>query len=427
MSDTLKSPPLPVGAKWARSAGLLEIFTRSRLLAVFSRLEQGQVKLAEGAEMRTFGRLGGLSTTLWVHDPAFYPQAVLGGTVGAGRAYMRGQWSCDDPTALCRIFLQNAQALRSADAGLAKLAAPFRAVAHALKRNTRHGSRRNIQAHYDLGNEFFQLFLDPTLMYSCALFERPGMTLEEAQVARMERICERLQLGADDHLVEIGTGWGGFALHAATHHGCRVTTTTISREQHQLATERVHEAGLQDRVKVLLRDYRDLEGHFDKLVSIEMIEAVGAEYYETYFRKCTELLRPGGTALIQAILIRDDEFDAARDSVDFIKRFIFPGSCIPSLRALRQAMDRSGGLRELQVDDLTPHYAETLRRWRANFFRSREAILALGFDQDFVRMWDFYFCYCEAGFEERHTRDVHLLLERLPGRAPGSNSHGSVA
>ena len=409
-------------AREERTARWTDRWARAGVLSIFERIEAGQVALVEGGKRTLFGAPGELSAQIHVLDPAFYAEALLGGTVGAGRSFMKRHWECDDPVALCRIFLQNREALSRADGGLSRLTAPLRRLLHSLRRNTRTGSRRNIEAHYDLGNEFFGLFLDPTLMYSCALFERPDMTLEEASTAKLERVCRRLELSAADHVVEIGSGWGGFALHAASVHGCRVTTTTLSREQHALASRRVFEAGLAERVRVLLRDYRDLDGKFDKLVSIEMIEAVGAEYYETYFEKCAELLRPGGRGLVQAILIRDDEFESARDSVDFIKHFIFPGSCIPSQEALRVAMRAAGRLEEDSVEDYTPHYVETLARWRAGFRAHLDRARLQGFGEDFLRMWEFYFCYCEAGFAERHTRSAHLTFHRngKAGRMQGA-------
>ena len=252
------------------------------------------------------------------------------------------------------------------------------------------------------------------MMYSSAVFEQPGMTLEQASIAKLDRICRKLALHAGDHVVEIGTGWGGFALHAARHYGCRVTTTTISRAQYELAVARVAAAGLSDKITVLLKDYRELEGKFDKLVSIEMIEAVGHQYYEEYFRTCARLLEPDGMALIQAITIADQRYEAARRSVDFIQRYIFPGSCIPSVTALLASITRASDLRLFHLEDIGPHYARTLAAWRHAFMRNLDQVRALGYPEEFIRMWEFYLCYCEGGFEERVLGDAQLLLVK-PG------------
>lgn len=385
-------------------------------------LAHGQVTLVDGASHQRYGQrtaLCPLSVTLHVHDPRFYSDIAFGGSIGAGEAYMQGYWSVNDLTALVRILLQNREVLDGMETGLARLTVPLQKALHWLNRNTRDGSRRNIAAHYDLGNEFFALFLDPTMMYSSAIFAQPNMTLEAAQLARLDHICRKLDLTAHDHLLEIGTGWGGMAIYAAQHYGCRVTTTTISQEQYKLASARVREAGLEDRITVLLKDYRDLDGHYDKLVSIEMIEAVGHDFYDDYFGKCGALLKADGLMLLQAITIADQRYDAARKSVDFIQRYIFPGSCIPSVTAMNDSITRASDLKLAHLEDIGPHYATTLRTWRENFFRNIEAVRALGYPEDFIRMWEFYLCYCEGGFAERALGDVHMLLAK-PGnrRAP---------
>lgn len=252
------------------------------------------------------------------------------------------------------------------------------------------------------------------MMYSSAIFDSPDMTLEQASVAKLDRICRKLELKPDDHVLEIGTGWGGFALHAARHYGCRVTTTTISQAQFDLASARVQHAGMQDNIKILLSDYRDLQGKFDKLVSIEMIEAVGHAFYDSYFRKCGELLKPDGMFLLQGITIADQRYESAKDSVDFIQRYIFPGSCIPSVTALLNSVTRASDMRLFNLEDIGPHYARTLAEWRKNFFQNIEQVRALGYSEEFIRMWEFYLCYCEGGFEERALGDVHMLLVK-PG------------
>lgn len=376
-------------------------------------LRHGSLTLIDGGAVERFGARSAccpLSATVQVHDPRFYSEIAFGGSIGAGEAYMQGYWSADDLTALMRILLQNRGVLDGMEGGVARATAPLQRALHWAARNTRTGSRRDIAAHYDLGNEFFRLFLDPTLMYSSAVFERAGMTLEEASLAKLDRICRKLDLQPGDHVLEIGTGWGGFALHAARHYGCRVTTTTISRQQHALARERIDAAGLGDRITLLLEDYRDLRGQYDKLVSIEMIEAVGHQYYDAYFHKCSALLKPEGMMLLQAITIADQRYDAARKSVDFIQRHIFPGSCIPSVTVMSDAVARVTDMRLYHLEDIGPHYATTLRRWRENLFANLDQVRALGYPEEFIRRWEFYFCYCEGGFAERALGDVQMLL-----------------
>jgi cyclopropane-fatty-acyl-phospholipid synthase len=293
---------------------------------------------------------------------------------------------------------------------------------HWLNSNTTEGSRKNIAAHYDLGNDFFALFLDETLMYSSAIFNQHTSTLKDASELKLKTICEKLDLQATDHVIEIGTGWGGFAIYAAMHYGCKVTTTTISQQQYALAKSRVTAAGLQDKITLLLDDYRHLSGQFDKLVSIEMIEAVGHRFYDTYFAKISALLKPDGLALIQAITIQDQRYESAKKSVDFIQRYIFPGSCIPSNTAMLNSITRNSDLRLFDLEDIGPHYATTLKRWRENFFDKIEAVRKLGYSEEFIKMWEFYLCYCEGGFAERALGDVHLLLAKPDNRRVALNA-----
>ncbi|MBM3355884.1 MAG: class I SAM-dependent methyltransferase [Betaproteobacteria bacterium] len=393
-------------------AGLLPGLARRLVHARLSGLRHGRLALHEQGESRSFGAAGGAVVNVTVRHPAFYPELAFGGSVGAGEAYMLGHWVADDLTGLMRLLLRNREALDGMEGGLARLSSPLRVSAHWLHRNTRAGSRRNISAHYDLGNDLYRLFLDETMMYSSAIFERPGMTLAEAQAAKLEAICRKLALGPQDHVLEIGTGWGGFALHAAGKYGCRVTTTTISPNQHALATERVRAAGLADRVSVLLRDYRDLEGAYDKLVSIEMIEAVGHQYFGEFFRACERRLHPRGRMLLQSITIADQRYEQARREVDFIKRYIFPGCCIPSVTALASEMTSASRLRIVALEDIGLHYATTLARWRENFLGNAPRVRALGYPDTFIRMWQYYLSYCEGGFAERALGDVQLVLER---------------
>jgi cyclopropane-fatty-acyl-phospholipid synthase len=403
----------------AARPGVIDTLGRRALLAKLRALRHGCLVMVDGHEHHRFGQPTAAlpePIVLHVHDWRMYGDVAFGGSIGAGEAYMRGYWTSAQLVDVVRLFVLNLDTLDGLETGLARLATPMRKVLHALRRNSRAGARRNIAAHYDLGNDFFRLVLDETMMYSAATFEHPRQSLHDAQVARLDRICRRLELEPGDHLLEIGTGWGGLALHAARHFGCRVTTTTISREQWKLARERVQEAGLQDRIEVLLQDYRDLEGQYDKLVSIEMIEAIGHAQYETYFARCSQLLKPDGAMLLQAITIPDQRFESARDSVDFIKRYIFPGSCIPSVAAMTQSIARASDLRVVGLEDIGPHYATTLAHWRENFRAHLPRVRALGYDENFIRMWEYYLCYCEGGFAERALGDVLMLLVKPDNR-----------
>jgi cyclopropane-fatty-acyl-phospholipid synthase len=404
-----------VGAARARRPAIADRFARGAVLARLAGIKTGRIVVEDGDERIPFGQDAAdadLRATIRVHERRFYSDLALGGHVGAGESYMAGSWTTDDLTALVQIMIRNRDVMEGMDGGLARLANPIRRLLHYLNRNTKTGSQRNIAAHYDLGNEFFELILDRTLMYSCAIFERPAATLEQAAAAKVDRVCRKLDLRAHDHIVEIGTGWGGFAIHAAKNYGCRVTTITISRAQHDYAVKRIAAEGLSERISVLFEDYRDLTGQFDKAVSIEMIEAVGHHFVDSYFRKCGELLKPDGMMLLQAITIADQEYEAALRRVDFIKKYIFPGSFIPSVTALCDSITRSSDLRLSHLEDLTPNYAETLRHWRLRLFDNLERVRALGYPEEFIRMWEFYLCYCEGGFRERYIGDVQMLLTK---------------
>lgn len=395
--------------------GRLDAWAKTLLHRQLENLTTGELILSDGSETRRFGQACEafpVSARIEVDAPDFYGDTVYGGSLGAAEAYMAGAWRCSDLVGLIRIMVRNRHVIEGLDGGLSWISTPLRKLLHAWNRNTRDGSRRNIAAHYDLGNDFFKLFLDETMMYSCALFERPDMSLREASLAKLERICRKLDLKPGDHVLEIGTGWGGFALYAAERYGCHVTTTTISENQYRLAAERVQAAGLSDKIRLLKHDYRDLQGQYDKLVSIEMIEAVGYAYYPTFFRKCAELLKPDGLMLLQAITINDREYARAKDEVDFIKRHIFPGSCIPSVGALVQAAAQGSDLQLVSLDDIGPHYATTLRRWREAFLGQLDAVRAQGYSERFVRLWEYYLAYCEGGFEERALGDVHMTMAK---------------
>ena len=386
---------------------------RRLVLGRLESLRSGTLRVQDGDVVHEFrGAAPGAGATLVVRDPAFYSELAYGGSVGAAESYMLGHWSTPELTGLLRLMLANREALDALEGGLARVSAPLRLLAHWLHMNTRAGSRRNISAHYDLGNDFFRLMLDETMMYSCALFERPDMSLADASRAKLDLVCRKLGLGPSNHVIEIGTGWGGFAIHAAGRYGCRVTTTTISPSQYELAKERVRAAGLDDRVTVLLEDYRDLRGQFDRLVSIEMIEAIGHKQFGEFFRRSAGLLTRDGRMVLQSITIADRHFAQARDEVDFIKRYIFPGCCIPSVGALTEAMVAASDLRLVHLEDIGPHYATTLATWRRNFHARLDEVRALGYPDTFIRMWEYYLCYCEAGFAERTLGDVHMVMTR---------------
>ena len=396
-------------------AGALDAFLRRRLLAQLAPLRDGQLRVRDAfGEVLLGNGHGPLQATVTIDDPAFYRKVAAQGSVGAGESYIQGDWRCDDLVALVRLLVRNRDLLDGMERGPARAAGWLLRGWNRLRRNSREGSRRNIAAHYDLGNDFFALFLSPDLMYSSALYAQADEPLEVASTRKLDRICQQLRLQPGDRVVEIGTGWGGFAVHAARHYGCHVTTTTISAEQHALAVQRVQDAGLQDRVSVLMQDYRDLQGQFDKLVSIEMIEAIGAEFLDTYMGTLQRLLKPEGVALLQAITIEDHRYEQARRSVDYIKRFVFPGSFIPSINAIMAAKTRASDLQLVAQQDFGHSYALTLRAWRQRFLAQRAAVQAQGFDERFCRLWEFYLGYCEGGFLERSIGVSHLLLAR-PG------------
>jgi cyclopropane-fatty-acyl-phospholipid synthase len=381
---------------------------------VLKGVRAGRIEVLEGGRRRVFGPADAeLRATVTVNDPAAW-RGPLRGSVGLGEGYVAGLWETDDLVALIRIA---ARELRTLD-GLRGAVARPRGALHRLRRlvpeNTRPGARENIAAHYDLGNDLFESFLDERMMYSCAYYPSWEATLEEAQVAKLDRICERLQLGPDNHLLEIGTGWGGMAIHAARTTGCRVTTTTISRAQHQLATRRVRAAGLEGQVTVLLEDYRDLEGRYDRLVSVEMIEAVGWQYFDEYFRRCDELLTDDGLMLLQAITIGDRIYEVEKAAKSFANTHVFPGGCLPSEGLIASCLARVTSMRQVWIDDITAHYPPTLATWRERFFDAWERLRGLGYDERFRRLWDFYLSSSEAGFRERRIGDVQALFAK-PG------------
>ena len=390
-------------------------FARRAIFALLKKLQRGRITLVESGSSHHFGeqtKRFPLQAVITVHHPQLYSRIFWGGSIGAAEAYMEGFWSADDLTTVMRILALNQKAFEDMEKGLARLTAPLYKIYHYIRKNTKTGSRRNILAHYDLGNDFYALFLDETMTYSCGYFEQNSSTLREASEAKYDRICRKLKLEPSDRVLEIGTGWGGFAEHAVRNYGVHVTTTTISDEQYLFAQNRIRTAGLEDRISLQKKDYRDLRGKFDKLVSIEMIEAVGHHFYDAFFKTCSRLLTDDGMMALQAITIGDQIFDRHKRTVDFIKRYIFPGSCIPSLMAISKAVTRSTDMQLVSLEDITPHYARTLHEWRRRFFDNIVKVRALGFPETFIRMWEYYLCYCEGGFAERYIGDVQLILAK---------------
>lgn len=415
-TESLDNPELL--AENSKPSGLDRLAKRA-LHARLKSLATGQIVISDGDDHISYGQLTSelpLTAHISVRDPRFYSEVAFGGSIGAGEAFIQGYWQCDELDTLIRILLQNRHVLENVDSGLAVLTKPVQRALHWLNKNTHKGSRRNIAAHYDLGNDFYQLWLDERMMYSSAIYETPDMPLETAAVRKLDRICRKLELSPDDSVMEIGSGWGGFAIYAAENYGCHVTTTTISQEQFAFAEQRIAEAGLQERITLLAEDYRNLEGSYDKLVSIEMIEAVGHQYHETFFRKCCELLRPHGQMLLQTITIADQRYAAYKKSVDFIRRYIFPGGCLTSVTDMCRILTAQTDMRVIGLEDIGPHYATTLRHWRERFFAQIDRVRELGYSEEFIRMWNYYLCFCESAFAERAIGDVQMLMIRPDAR-----------
>ncbi len=390
-------------------------FCRKLFLNILSNLQGGQISLSDADGFHVIGTANGggsLKAEVTVWNPAFYCAAVMEQSAGVGRAYMEHWWDCPQLVDLIRIFARNEDVLRRWTAPTQGLTGLWHRFSFWRQRNNKSGSKRNISAHYDLGEEFFSQFLDPSLTYSCAIFPDENTNLEEAQRTKLDRACHKLDLQPEDHLLEIGTGWGSLAIHAATNYGCRVTTTTISAEQARFARDRIQSLGLSDRITVLQQDYRDLQGQFDKLISLEMIEAVGVKYYPTYFNSCANLLKPDGAMVLQAITVDDRQFKHDSRHIDFIKRYIFPGGVLPSTTVIADTVTRVTDFQMAHLEDITAHYAHTLLRWRENLVESWEAIKSPNRPEEFLRCWEFYFAYCEGGFRERRVRTVQLLLTK---------------
>lgn len=392
--------------------GRLANFMRSIVINRLRGLQRGRIRLTDGNGTISLGQSDDLEVELQVRNPRFYRETVLGGALSFADSYLHGDWDCEDLTSLFRIFVRNLNQADQFDGGLAGVVGMGQRLFHWWRSNSRTGSRKNIGAHYDLGNDFFKLWLDDTMAYSSGIFLHPEGSLREASEEKFDRVCRKLALRPDDHLLEIGTGWGGLAIHAASHYGCRVTTTTISQEQAAVARERILRAGLSDRITLLTTDYRDLTGQFDKLVSIEMIEAVGFKYFDTYFRKIGQLLRPDGTAVLQAIVMPERRYKEYLGGVDFIQRYVFPGGCLPSTATMLESSGRTTDMRFVHAEDFAPHYAETLRRWRHAFWAQIDSVREQGYSEQFIRLWNYYLCYCEAVFEERHVGVVQIQFDK---------------
>ena len=383
---------------------------RTLFLQCLKQLPFGSLTIQENGDV--VARFGtdesDLRATVNIKDVQAYRRLLLGGSVGAGEAFMDGLWDSDDVTAVVRVFARNLSTLDEWENKFKWVTMPINKIQHFARRNTKDQAKKNIEAHYDLGNKLYTRFLDPTMMYSSAIYPDPNATLNDAQNYKLKAICDKLQLSETDHLLEIGTGWGGLAVYAAKHYGCRVTTTTISEEQHAWAKEWIAREGLESKITLLKKDYRLLEGKYDKLVSIEMIEAVGKQFLGNFFEKCSSLLKDDGLMLLQSITIDDRRYDSYSNSVDFIQKYIFPGSCVPSLSAVLSQVQQQSDMKLVHMEDIGAHYARTLRIWHERFSEAEREVRALGYPERFIRLWHYYLSYCEAGFSERYLSDCLL-------------------
>ena len=383
------------------------------LLKLLSKMEHGSITLQEDDQTHQFGDPNSdLKAHVTINDPKFYWSMLTGGTIAAGECYFNGFWDSPDVTKVIRVLARNLTLIDTIDHRFSGISQLVQRFSHFANRNSKSQSKKNIVAHYDLGNDFYKLFLDETMMYSSAVFTTPNDSLYQAQIQKLDDICQRVQLKPGDKVIEIGTGWGGFAVHAAKNYGVHVTTTTISDEQHKYAEEQIRKEGLQSQITLLKEDYRNLEGKYDKLVSIEMIEAVGHQFLPTFFKTCNDLLKPNGKMLIQAITIADQRYDRYRKQADFIQKYIFPGGFLPSVQVMNQKIAKHTDLKVSSLHDIGLDYALTLKHWSDRLKAARGDLSKLGLDQSFYRMWQFYFYYCEGGFRERLISTVHLTAEK---------------
>ncbi|WP_281556339.1 cyclopropane-fatty-acyl-phospholipid synthase family protein [Thalassomonas sp. RHCl1] len=403
-------------------SGWFEQRCRNLVFKVLKQINDGSLEVIEGHNKTQFGQSAGqiapgdngqeLSAKLVVHDPSTYRDLVLKGSIGAGEAYIAGKWSSPDLTAVIRIFARAQQMTDQLESGKNWFKGIQQALLHWANRNSKAGAQKNIAAHYDLGNELYSRFLDPQMIYSSAIYPKPQASLSQAQYHKLETICQRLELKEDDHLLEIGSGWGGLAIYAALYYGCKVTTTTISREQYQYARKQIDKLGLGGQITLLQKDYRELSGQYDKLVSIEMIEAVGYDYLESFFRQCNLRLKSGGKMLLQSITIADQRFDYYRNNVDFIQCYIFPGGFLPSITEIARRTQIHTDMVIEKIDDIGLHYAKTLAHWREQFLDSWRELTELGYDESFKRLWLYYFGYCEGAFLERAISTVQVVFRK---------------
>ena len=417
MSSTMQVDTLAEKIKTPTKATFLTSVFKNGLKKKLSHLNVGCISVVDGVDKFSFGDTGSeLRVNVQVHSQEFYVMTGSGGAMGIAEAYILGYWTSDDVVMLMRIILKNRSILLSLNNGFAKILSPINKLIHRSRQNTLKGSKENILAHYDLSNDFYKLWLDPTMTYSCAYFKDTNTTLEDASIEKLDRMCRKLNLSEKDNILEVGTGWGSFSIHAAKNYGCSITTTTISDAQYEYAKARVLEEGLESKINVINKDYRKLDGQYDKIVSIEMIEAVGYEYISEYFRKLSSLLKPDGLMALQGITYNDQNFETYKDSVDFIKKYIFPGSCLISISQIIDVIKNKTDLSMIDMEDITRHYAETLNRWRKNFMSVLPEVKEMGYSKAFINMWEFYFLYCEAGFLERNIGDVQMVFAKSGAR-----------
>lgn len=390
-------------------------FCKKIVFKLLNNITHGTIEVNDHESSHAFGHedeKSDLIATLSINNPNAYRAILLGGSVGAGKSYIDGDWDTDCLQKLITVFIKNDALFNKIETPIARLSSLMRTISYKLKINSIHRAKENILAHYDLGNDFFKLILDPSMMYSCALYKPSGISLEDASKKKIQAICTALQLKPSDHILEIGTGWGGFACFAAKEYGCKITTTTISEKQYLYVKEKIRQLGLNHQIELLKEDYRNLKGHYDKVVSIEMIEAVGHHYFDAFFHQCHQLLKPEGLFFLQAIVINDQAYEAAKNEVDFIKKYIFPGGCLPSVFSINKSIASQTTLQLLSFEDIGQHYVATLHNWHKKLLANKQEILAQGFTESFIRMWEFYFCYCAAGFQTHYISNIHALWQK---------------
>jgi len=392
-----------------------EALSKKIVLNLFKKIQQGTIHVNDAEASYVFGDTGstnGQRATITINHPQAYKKILLEGSLGAGKSYIDGDWHSDDLKQLIELFIANDSLFNNMEGPAARFFSWVRTAGYKLNKNTIQRAKDNILAHYDLGNDFYQLILDPSMMYSCALYEPSDISLDQAATKKIHHICNKLQLKSTDHVLEIGSGWGGFAIYAAQEYGCKITTTTISDKQYAFVKNKIKQAGLENQIELLNQDYRKLSGQYDKLVSIEMIEAVGHNYFDTFFQQCNRLIKPEGLFFLQAIVINDQAYDTAKNEVDFIKKYIFPGGCLPSTFSIAKSIATQTTMQLISFDDIGKHYVTTLNDWHTRLLANKEAILAQGFSDSFMRMWEFYFCYSAAGFASQYISNVHALWRK---------------